>query len=152
MAVERERPYGQFNFRVEIDGGPDASSARAAFQEVTGLGLEITVAEYRGGNFKDNAVQKITGTYKVPDVTLKRGVLGDLETLYNWINQVRNGSQSALRTVSIQLQSEDHTSVVQEWKLTNARPTKYTGPSLNGKGTDVAIEELVLACERIDLQ
>ena len=152
MAVERERPYGQFNFRVEIDGGPDASSARAAFQEVTGLGMEITVAEYRGGNFKDNAVQKITGTYKVPDVTLKRGVLGDLSTLYDWINQVRNGSQNALRTVSIQLQSEDHTSVVQEWKLTNARPIKYTGPSLNGKGTDVAIEELVLACERIDLQ
>jgi phage tail-like protein len=151
MAVERERPYGQFNFRVEIDGGPDASSARAAFQEVTGLGMEITVAEYRGGNFKDNAVQKITGTYKVPDVTLKRGVLGDLDTLYNWINDVRNGSQSALRTVSIQLQSEDHTAVVQEWKLTNARPIKYTGPSLNGKGTDVAIEELVLACERIDL-
>jgi phage tail-like protein len=151
MAVERERPYGQFNFRVEIDGGPDASSARAAFQEVTGLGMEITVAEYRGGNFRDNAVQKITGTYKVPDVTLKRGVLGDLETLYNWINQVRGGSQAALRTVSIQLQSEDHTQVVQEWKLTNARPIKYTGPSLNGKGTDVAVEELVLACERIDL-
>ena len=151
MAVERERPYGQFNFRVEIDGGPDASSARAAFQEVTGLGMEITVAEYRGGNFKDNAVQKITLGYKVPDVTLKRGVLGDLETLYNWINQVRSGSQTALRTVSIQLQSEDHTQVVQEWKLTNARPIKYTGPSLNGKGTDVAVEELVLACERIDL-
>ena len=151
MAVERERPYGQFNFRVEIDGGPDASSARAGFQEVSGLGMEITVAEYRGGNFRDNAVQKITGTYKVPDVTLKRGVLGDLETLYNWINQVRSGSQTALRTVSIQLQSEDHTQVVQEWKLTNARPIKYTGPSLNGKGTDVAVEELVLACERIDL-
>jgi hypothetical protein len=28
---------------------------------------------------------------------------------------------------------------------------KYTGPALNGKGTDVAVEELVLAAERIDL-
>ena len=37
-------------------------------------------------------------------------------------------------------------------KLTNARPTKYTGPALTGKGTDVAIEELVLAYERLDLQ
>ena len=114
--------------------------------------MEITVAEYRGGNFKDNTPLKVTGTYKCPDVTLKRGVIGDLDTLYGWLDQVRNGSQTALRTVTIQLQSEDHAAVVQEWKLTNARPTKYTGPSLSAKGTDVAIEELVLACERIDLQ
>jgi phage tail-like protein len=114
--------------------------------------MEITVSEYRAGNFKDNAPMKVTGTYKVPDITLKRGVIGDLTTLYEWINQVRGGSQTALRTVTIELQSEDHTSTVQSWKLTNARPTKYTGPSLSGKGTDVAIEELVLASERIDLE
>jgi hypothetical protein len=37
------------------------------------------------------------------------------------------------------------------WKLVKARPIKYTGPSLNGKGTDVAVEELVIASERIEL-
>lgn len=152
MASERTRPVGQFNFRVVIENGPDAASTRAGFQEVAGLGMEITVAEYRTGNLSDNTFIKVTGTYKVPDVTLKRGVIGDLETLYNWINEVRNGSQTALRTVTIELQSEDHTQTVQSWKLTNARPTKYTGPSLSGKGTDVAIEELVLASERIDLE
>lgn len=152
MAVERERPYGQFNFRVVIENGPDAASTKAAFQEVAGLGLEVTVAEYRAGNFKDNAPIKVTGIYKVPDITLKRGVIGEPGTLWGWINEVRNGSQTALRTVTIELQSEDHTQTVQAWKLTNARPTKYTGPSLSGKGTDVAIEELVLAAERIDVE
>jgi phage tail-like protein len=152
MAVERDRPYLLFNFLVNIENGPDArTSTRAGFQEVSGLGMEITVAEYRGGNYKDNTPSKITGTYKVPDVTLKRGLLGDLTTLYQWIDDVRNGSQTALKTVTVQLLSEDHTTVVQEWKLTRARPTKYTGPSPNAKGTDVAIEELVLACERIDI-
>ena len=152
MAVERDRVYGAFNFRVVIENGPDAASTRAAFQEVSGLGMEITVAEYRGGNFKDNAPIKVTGTYKVPDVTLKRGLIGDLSTLYEWINEVRLGSQTALRTVTIELQSEDHTQTVQSWKLTNARPMKYTGPALSGKATDVAIEELVLSSERIDLE
>lgn len=152
MAVERDRPYGQFNFRVVIENGPDAESMRAAFQEVTGLGLEVTVAEYRGGNFKDNTAMKVTGTYKVPDVTFKRGVIGDLDTLYVWLDQVRNGSQTALRTVTVELRSEDHATVAQAWKLTNARPTKYTGPSLSAKGTDVAVEELVMAAERIELQ
>jgi phage tail-like protein len=149
MAEFRERPYSQFNFLVDLGTG-DTESPQAGFQEVSGLGLEVNVAEYRVGNEKDNAPRKITGTYKVPDVTLKRGVIGSLD-LFEWLDQVRTGSQDALRTVTVQLQSEDHSAVVQEWKLTNARPTKYTGPSLNAKGTDVAIEELVLACERIDL-
>jgi phage tail-like protein len=89
--------------------------------------------------------------FKVPDVTLKRGVIGELD-LYQWLHQVRNGSQDALRTIVISLQSEDHTAMVMTWKLTNARPIKYTGPALNGKGTDVAIEELVLACENIEME
>jgi len=148
MAEPRERPYSQFNFLVDFGNGTDG--VQAGFQEVAGLGLEITVAEYRNGNEQDNAPRKITGMYKVPDVTLKRGVIGSLD-LYEWLNEVRNGSQNSLRSVTIQLQDEAHTQVVQEWKLTNARPIKYTGPSLNGKGSDVAIEELTLAAERIDI-
>jgi phage tail-like protein len=142
----RERPYSQFNFQVDF--GVDPNSPQAGFQDVSGLGMEITIAEYRNGNEKDNSPRKITGTYKVPDVTLKRGVMGD-DTLYQWLNEVRNGSQEALRTVTIHLLAEDR-SPAQSWKLTNARPTKYTGPQLTGKGTDVAIEELVIASERID--
>jgi phage tail-like protein len=149
MAEFRERPYRQFSFLVDLGTG-NTASAQAGFQEVSGLGMEIDSAEYRAGNEKDNDCRKITGTYKVPDVTLKRGVIGSLD-LYGWLNEVRNGSQEQLRTVTIQLQNEDHSSIVQEWKLNNARPIKYTGPSLTGAGIDVAVEELVLACERIEL-
>jgi phage tail-like protein len=152
MAVVRDRPYSQFNFRVNIAGGPDEEDFRAGFQEVSGLGMEVTVAEYRGGNHKYNSTMKITGTSKVPDVTLKRGVIGDPETLFGWIRRVRDGSQNERRQVTIKLYSEDHETVVQEWELSEARPTKYTGPALTGKGTDVAVEELVLACERIEVK
>ncbi|VVB89330.1 T4-like virus tail tube protein gp19 [uncultured archaeon] len=109
------------------------------------------MAEYRAGNKKDNAVDKITTRYKVPDVTLKRGVIGSLD-MYLWINDVRNGKQDALRPVTITLQSEDRIAEAQKWKLLNARPIKYTGPALSGKGTELAIEELVLACERIEVE
>ena len=106
--------------------------------------MEITVQEYRAGNKQGNAPDKITGIYKVPDVTLKRGVMGD-DTLYTWLDEVRNGKQAeALRTVTIELLSEDG-EPAQVWKLKGARPIKYTGPALSGKATDVAIEELVLA-------
>lgn len=149
MAEFRERPYSQFNFLVDLGTG-ETEGAQAGFQEVSGLGMEINVAEYRNGNELDNTPRKITGTYKVPDVTFKRGVIGSLG-LYTWLDQVRTGAQDALRNVTIQLQNEDHSSSVMEWRLTNARPIQYTGPTLTGSGTDIAIEELVVACERIDL-
>ena len=38
------------------------------------------------------------------------------------------------------------------WKLLRARPIKHTSGPLNAKGTDVAMEELVLAYERLELE
>lgn len=150
MATKRDRPYSQFNYLVNIGAGTDGPEA--GFQEVSGLGMEITIAEYRNGNEQDNAPRKINGMYKVPDVTFKRGVIGTLD-LIEWLNQVRSGAQDdALRNVTIELLSEDRSAVAMTWRLTNARPMKYTGPSLTGTGTDVAIAELVLACERIDIE
>ena len=113
--------------------------------------MEVTVSEYRAGNHKENSVMKITGMNKSTDVTMKRGVIGSLN-LYQWLNDIRNGDQGALRTVTISLQSEDHTSVVATWKLMRARIIKHTSGPLNAKGTDVAMEELVLAYERLEME
>jgi phage tail-like protein len=149
MAVARERPYVQFNFLVDLGTGA-TDGPDAGFQEISGIGMEVTVAEYRNGNDKENSVRKITGLNKSTDVTMKRGVIGSLN-LYQWLNQIRNGDQNASRTVVIQLQNEDHTAVVQEWKLLRARIIKHTSGPLNAKGTDVAMEELVLAYERLEM-
>jgi phage tail-like protein len=149
MAILRERPYVQFNFLVDLGTGT-TDGPEAGFQEVSGIGMEVTVSEYRNGNEKENSVRKITGMNKSTDVTLKRGVIGSLN-LYRWLDQIRNGDQAAYRTVVIQLQNEDHTAVVQEWKLLRARIIKHTSGPLNAKGTDVAMEELVLAYERLEM-
>src|SRR5256884_7417248 len=127
MAVLRERPYVQFNFLVDLGDGT-TDGPQAGFQEVSGIGMEVTVAEYRNGNEKENSVRKITGLNKSTDVTLKRGVIGSLN-LYLWLNQIRNGDQAAYRTVVIQLQNEEHTAVVQERKRLRARIIQHTrGP------------------------
>jgi phage tail-like protein len=111
--------------------------------------MEITVQEYRAGNKRGNAPDKITGVHKVPDVTLTRGVMGD-DTLYTWLDAVRAGKQApdSTRTVTVELLSEEG-EPVKLWKLTGARPIKYEGETLNGKATDVAVNKLVLACEDI---
>ena len=150
MAELRDRPYVQFNFLVDLGTGT-SDGPEAGFQEVSGIGMEVTVAEYRNGNEKENSVRKITGLNKATDVTMKRGVIGSL-SLYNWLNQIRNGDQGALRNIVVQLQNEDHTKVVQTWKLLRARIIKHTSGPLNAKGTDVAMEELVIAYERLEME
>jgi phage tail-like protein len=150
MAVLRDNPYGEFNFLVDLGTG-DTEGPEAGFQECSAIALEVSVAEYRNGNDKTNAVRKITGLNRVADVTLKRGVIGSLN-LWQWIDQVRNGDQNALRTVRISLQSEDRSAIVMAWTLLRARPVKYSAGPLDAKGTDVAIEELTLAYERLEIE
>ncbi len=150
MATLRDRPYTSFNFLVDLGNG-QTEGPHAGFQEVSGIGMEVAVTEYRNGNSKENSVMKITGLNKASDVTMKRGVIGALD-LYQWLDQIRNGDQNALRTVVLQLQNEDHSQVVQTWKLLRARIIKHTSGPFNAKSSDVAMEEIVLAYERLEME
>ncbi len=150
MAVLRDRPYAQFNFLVDLGTG-DTAGVDAGFQECSAITMSVDVIEYRNGNEKENHPRKLTGLQRVGDVTLRRGIIGSL-TLYQWLDQVRNGDAAALRTVVIHLQNEDHTATVMTWKLLRARIVKHTSGPLNAKGTDVAMEELRLAYERLEIE
>lgn len=151
MAAKRDRPFAQFNFLVDLGTG-NTAGAEAGFQECSNLGMEVTVAEYRNGNEAENSVRKVTGLNKATDVTLKRGIIGS-DNLYSWLNDIRNGNANALRTVTIQLIAEDHQPApVQTWTLLRARIIKYVAGPFNAKGTDVAMEELTLAYERMEME
>jgi phage tail-like protein len=151
MAVFRDTPYGVFNYLVNLGDGSEGE-VQGGFSEVSGLNAEVTVAEYRNGNSAANYVTKIPAIHKAGDVTLKRGVIG-ADNIYSWLDQIRAGDVKAKRNVEIKLRSEDPTSqgAVVSWKLINAMPIKWTGPTLTAKGgSDVAMEELVLAVEHIE--
>jgi phage tail-like protein len=144
MAV-RDTPYGAYNFIVELNDGSPSDRAIGGFSDVSGIGTEITLMEYRQGNEKENRVRKIPGLHKAADVTLKRGIMGT-RNFYDWINLTRR-DPALTRNVSITLNDEQGNPVLR-WNLINARPMKWTGPTLAGKGgSDVAMEELVVAAE-----
>jgi phage tail-like protein len=145
--AERTHPYGAFNFLVNIDGG----EMLGGFSDVSGLGTEITIAEYRNGNERENHVRKVPGIHKVGDVTLKRGVI-DSKSLWDWITQTRTEGVAAQKNVVVTLLDEAR-NAVQNWKLRGVVPMKYSGPTLAAKGGgDVAMEELVLSAEAIELE
>jgi phage tail-like protein len=151
MAIERDNPYIAFNFLVDLGTG-DTGSVQAGFQDVSGLNMEINVADYRNGNEPTNHVRKVIGMHSFGDVTLKRGLIGALD-LWAWIAQARDGDQSAARNVTIQLYNEARTDAVMTWRLTNARPMRYTSPTLNAQaGSEVVVEELVLSVEAMNIE
>jgi phage tail-like protein len=147
--ADRNVPYGAFNFIVSFDGAE--LQPFAGFSDVSGIGSEIKIAEYRNGNEKENHVRKVPGTHTVSDTTLKRGIINS-KTLWDWIKETRTSGPAAQKTVTITLLDEAQ-APVQSWVLRGVVPSKYTGPTLAGKGGgDVAMEELVLSAQALEVE
>ncbi len=145
--AERITPYGAFNFVVNFDGGEEFGG----FSDVSGIGTEVTVAEYRAGNDKENHVRKVAGVHKVSDVTLKRGIV-NFDSLWSWIDATRTAGPAAQKTVAVTLLDEAH-NPIRTWLLRGCIPMKYTGATLAAKGGgEVAMEEIVLSAEGFEIQ
>jgi phage tail-like protein len=139
MPAATADPYRNFNFLVEIDG------ISASFSECSGLETEVSVIEYREAG--DHTTRKIPGMQKVGDITLKRGVTNSRE-LQDWHRNVLNGQPDRRNGVVSLLDETGQKKVA--WKIFNVFPIKWEGPSLNAKGNEIAIETLVLCCERLE--
>jgi phage tail-like protein len=147
---DRTAPLPAYNYLVDLNGPRDPSKLLGGFSDVSGLETDIHISEYRDGNEAAPHVRKIPGSYKVGDVTLKRGVV-DSSDLWDWITETRTSGVDAQRDVVITLLDESG-KPMQQWKLRNVVPMKYTGPTLAGKGGgDVAMEELVLSAEDYEI-
>lgn len=149
MAV-RDNPFGAFNFIVKFSDMAGETQIVGGFSDVTGLGNEVKYSEYRNGNDPENHVRKVPNVNSTDDVTLKRGLIGDLR-LFTWLRDTRRG-EGLPQTVTVTLLDEQRTEVCQ-WILHSARPKKWVGPSLAAKGGgEVAMEELQLVAEQIEFQ
>jgi phage tail-like protein len=135
---QRDDPYKGFNFRVEIDG-----VTVAAFSEVSGLASETDVIEYRTGA-ESNTVRKLPGLTKHANIVLRRGVTQDDE-LWNWRKTVVDGNVER-RDGSIVLLDDDRADVLR-WNFSQGWISKWTGPDLNAKANEVAIETIEIAHE-----
>ena len=155
MATARKNPYAAFNFVLSLDG-----ASIGGFMEVSGLDVETAVIEYREGSDQTSGafVRKLPGLERYPNVTLRRGITGDLKLWNDLRKKIRDadiGPQfgsvgAATPALKIELQDERHTTV-QSWTLQNAWVSKLSCPSLNAKSNEVAIESVEFVCERIEL-
>ena len=142
--MARIDPYKNFRFLVEIEG-----ITQAGFSECSGFGSEVEVIEYREGGDKVTAARKLPGRAKYPNITLKWGVT-DSRELYDWHRAVLQGQIQRKSGAIILLDDEGNPRV--RWNFFEAWPSKWEGPDLCAQGNDVAIETLVITCERLELE
>lgn len=142
--ADRIDPYGNYSFKVEIDG-----IVRAAFQEASGFDSSIDITEHREGG-ENTTVRKLPAMTKYSNITLKWGTTQDME-LYNWHRQWVTGDPAAKRVNGSIVVLDRQGQETLRWNFINAWPAKWTGPSFNAEGNDVAIETLELAHEGIEL-
>jgi phage tail-like protein len=142
MAVgDRKDPFRQFNFLVEIDG-----IVRAGFRECSGLDSTQDPISYREGTDPLTA-RKLPGLNTYSNISLKWGMTDDSE-FWDWRSKAMAGKVER-RNGSIVLMNEAGEEKLR-WNFREGWPTKWTGPSFNATGNDVAIESLDIAHEGVE--
>jgi phage tail-like protein len=146
--VFREDPYAGYNFEVIIKGiSDDGTAVKGSFSEVSGLDVEVPPIEYRTGS-EDITVRKIPGLVKFPNIVLKWGVTGDI-AFWNWILEGMNGKVH--RTEGSIILLDENKQEVQRWNFRRGWPCKMTGPGLNAKNNEVAMDSLEIAHEGLSV-
>jgi phage tail-like protein len=140
---DRKDPYLSYNFLVEIDG-----ITRAGFREASGLDSTQDPVEYREGTDAFTP-RKLPGIVKYSNISLKWGITDDQELL-KWRQASADGKVERRNGSIVLLNSEGQEKV--RWNFRDAWPTKWSGPSFNATGNEVAIETLELAHEGLTLQ
>ena len=141
MAVgDRNDPYRAYNFLVEIDG-----ITRAGFRECSGLDSSQDPIEYREGG-EVLTVRKLTGLNKYSNISLKWGMTDDVG-FWEWRKKAMDGKVERKNGSIILLNDEGEERL--RWNFREGWPTKWTGPSFNATGNEVAIENLEIAHEGV---
>lgn len=149
MPILRQDPYGAFNFIVEIDSiNDDGQSFQGAFMEVANLEAEVKAIDYRNGN-EEMRLRKLCGLATYKPVTCKRGIIGDLR-FWNWIRRAVTGDQTLRSDGRVILRNEAGEEIMR-WNMHRCWPSKWTGPSLNAKNSEVALESLEIQIERLEI-
>ena len=141
-------PVAKHYYVLNIDG------TEIAFQEVTGLGMEIDIIEFRGsGDSLLLSSKKQPGLTNPVNLVCKKGVYqGDSRLADHFQGLVGDKSQYQNQQrldMTVQLLDELGSPVV-TWQIGKGFPVKYQGNDLKSDASEVAIETLEITYEDIE--
>jgi len=165
----RNLPYSGNNCEVFVDG-----ERLAVFEDaVINTGIEAEVVVYEGGdpeepiysaphfrefddsltytdsNGNEQVLRKRPGRVKYSNITLKRGYL-DSGIFWDWYKGIAAGAVDGIKkSGSVVVSKPGNTVPIVQYEFFEAWPCKWKGWDLDGKGTDVTVEEVELAVEKV---
>jgi phage tail-like protein len=151
-----------FRFEVTLTqvgaGAPSTPLGTGAFSECSGLELEADIKEYLEGGHNDGVVRRV-GRVKLQPLILKRGMFvpspgGYADTsFWDWLMATVAGTLPILRCDGhVRVSDPADRRKVAHWSFQRGLPAKVSGPSLNGKTGEIAVEELHIVHEGLRLE
>lgn len=135
MAFNRSNPFPVFNFQVEVEG-----LIAGSFSEVSGLGAEIDIEEYREGGVNE-FVHKLLKNTKYGNLICRKGVTKST-LLYDWYKRIVIGNIERRMITIILLDSQKIP--IKNWSFKNCIPIHWKGPELKSDSNTIAIESVEL--------
>ena len=134
-------PALTLTYRCTIDG----LISLGTWSKIEGLGFSYQVTPYREGGV-NSYIHKIIGPVTYENVRLSRPVDSDSELIGIWLaaNLVKIVPQT-MSIVACNSKGEEIT----QWNLAGVVPVKWSGPSLDVNGNQVAMETLELAYQEM---
>lgn len=157
MALPRLDPLPAFNFLIAlIDNSSTFSAIKSGvmglalggFAECSGLESTLETFDYLEGGVNDR-VHRFPTRLAFSNITLKRGV-GFGEDLWLWHQEFVEG-KGKRRDGLIILQNELRVPI-KIWTFSRGLPVKWTGPTFNAQASEISIETLEVAHEKLELQ
>ncbi len=156
MALPRLDPLPAFNFLITLLDTSStfstimsyASLVVGGFSECTGLESTLDAYEYLEGGVNDR-VHRFPTRFRYSNIVLKRGV-GLGEDLWLWHQAFVEG-KGKRRDGLIILQNELRVPI-KTWSFSRGLPIKWAGPNLNAKASEISIETLEIAHEKLELK
>jgi phage tail-like protein len=148
--------FTAFNFGVEIQlpnvDGVSQPLCQASFAECDGLEISFDIKTIREGGNNGRQI-RLTGPSVFGQLTLKRGMTRKSFDLWRWVVAVqRNPALRADTTVVIFDSPAGKQTEQARFVLSRCVPMKLKAPPLNAKDGLVAIEELQVAYESLELR
>lgn len=131
-------------FYVEID-----NEIAASFSECSGIGVTLKTQSLVEGGVNDQQ-RFFLDSPEFSQVTLKRGVTDSLD-FWSWLKNVLASEPNQRKNVAILLFNQAG-ETMQCWTLVGAVPVGWRADSLQASAQSVALEELTLAYEGLNIE
>jgi phage tail-like protein len=137
--------------------GSKPAIGNGGFQECSGLEIEMDIQELVEGGRNDGTV-RLVGRGKFSPIVLKRGMFvpdgGKVGSeLWLWMQNILTGNRPVARyDGQIDLISPDRTQILATWLFFRGLPSKISGPQFNAKTGEIAIEEITIQHEGLQLK